>query len=60
MNVIPTMEAVITSVRTVMAASPVHVAQGMNLNLEMTVTSSTQDDCVKVFCNDKNCMLAES
>ena len=48
MNVIPTMEGVLMSVRITMAASPAHAVLGTNLNPEMTVTLPIQEDCVKV------------
>ena len=48
LNVISTMEGVLTSVRITMAASPAHVVQGTSLNLEMMMTPPMQEDSVKV------------
>ena len=48
LNVISTMEGVLTSVRITMAASPAHAVPGTSLNLEMTVTLPMQEYSVKV------------
>ena len=48
MNVIPTMEGALTSVRITMAASPAHAVRGTSLNLEMMVTPQMQEDSVEV------------
>ena len=48
MNVNQAMEAVMTCVQTMKEVSPVCVARGMNLNLEMTVTPQMQGSYVEV------------